>query len=180
LKFEPSKEPLEKMTVQDKTFVELEYVLTLDSGQEMDRSAADKPLGFIFGARQIVPGLEKKLQGMQAGESAKLLVEAAEGYGVRDESMIRDIPRKNFPDDMNVEVGMIFQAQTPYGPTHLKVVEVSDDNVKGDFNHPLAGERLTFDVKVIGVREATEQELAALASCETSGCGPSGCSSCGT
>jgi FKBP-type peptidyl-prolyl cis-trans isomerase SlyD len=170
---------MESTHIQDKSFVEIDYVLTLDSGQEMDRSAPEQPLGFIFGARQIVPGLEKQLEGMKVGESAKFVVEATEGYGPRDESMVRDIPRKNFPEDMNVEIGMVFQAQTPVGPTHLRVVEVSDETVKGDFNHPLAGERLHFDVKVVGVRQATEQELAALSSCGT-GCSPGGCSSCGT
>jgi len=165
--------------IQDKSYVEIDYVLTLDSGQEMDRSAPEQPLGFIFGARQVVPGLEKQLAGMKVGDTAKFIVEAADGYGPRDESMVREIPRKNFPQDMNVEIGMVFQAQTPVGPTHLRVVEVSDEIVRGDFNHPLAGERLHFDVKVVGVRDATSQELAALSSCGT-GCGSGGCSSCGT
>jgi FKBP-type peptidyl-prolyl cis-trans isomerase SlyD len=76
---------------------------------------------------------------------------------------------------MDIEVGMIFQAQSPQGPANLRVVEVGDETIKGDFNHPLAGERLNFDVKVISVREATDAELAAMTSCDPAGGCGTGC-----
>jgi FKBP-type peptidyl-prolyl cis-trans isomerase SlyD len=171
------------MTIQDKSYVELEYSLTLDSGEVVDRSTPEKPLGFIFGANQIIPGLEQKLMGMAAGEDAKLVVEAAEAYGERNEELIRDLPRKYFPEGTDVQPGMIFQASTPSGPATMRVIEVGDDSVKADFNHPMAGQRLTFDVKVIEVREATKEELDALnappmpqggcgggCSCDSGGC----------
>lgn len=164
------------MTVQDKSYVEIEYSLTLDSGEVVDSSTPEEPLGFIVGGQQIIPGLEEKLRGMAAGENAKLVVEAADGYGERDEELVRVVPRKYFPDGMDVQPGMIFQASTPGGPATMRVVEVADDSVKADFNHPMAGERLTFDVKVLDVREATEEELKTLEAPHSHGeCG-GGCS----
>jgi FKBP-type peptidyl-prolyl cis-trans isomerase SlyD len=150
------------MTIQDKSYVELEYSLTLDSGEVVDRSAPGQPLGFICGANQIIPGLENKLLGMEAGQDAKLIIDAADGYGERDESLVKELPKKYFPAGMDIQPGMIFQASTPSGPATMKVVEVVDDGVKADFNHPMAGQRLTFDVKVLEVRKATKEELDAL------------------
>jgi FKBP-type peptidyl-prolyl cis-trans isomerase SlyD len=164
------------MTVQDKAHVKLDYSLTIDSGEVVDRSTPEEPLEFIYGAQQIIPGLEKKLHGMKAGESAKLVVEAAEGYGERNEQLVEDLPRKYFPDGVDVQIGMVFQANTPSGPARMKVLEVAEDHVKADFNHPMAGERLTFDVKVVNVREATEEELEELKAPHTSGGCGGGCS----
>lgn len=167
-----------QMTVQDKAFVEIEYTLTLDSGEVVDRSAPEEPLGFIFGVNAIIPGLEKKLTGMSAGESAKLVIEAEDAYGARDEDLVRDLPRINFPEGMDIKVGMIFQAQSPQGPANCRVVEVGNETIKSDFNHPLAGERLNFDVKVVNVREATDAELASMTSCDPAGGCGTGCCSC--
>jgi FKBP-type peptidyl-prolyl cis-trans isomerase SlyD len=165
------------MTIQEKTYVEIEYSLTLNSGDVVDSSTPDKPLGFIYGAQQIIPGLEKKLQGMATGESATLVVEPAEAYGERDEELVKELPREHFPEGMDIQTGMIFQASTPGGPATLKVLEVAEEKVKADFNHPMAGERLSFDVKVVNVREATAEELEALNAPQMSqsGCG-GGCS----
>jgi len=165
------------MNIQDNAYVELEYSLTLNSGDVVDSSTPEKPLGFIFGAHQIVPGLEKKLQGMATGESATLVVEPSEAYGVRDEELVKELPRQHFPEGMDIQAGMIFQASTPGGPATMRVLEVADDNIKADFNHPMAGETLTFDVKVLNVREATAEELEALKAPPMSagGCG-GGCS----
>jgi FKBP-type peptidyl-prolyl cis-trans isomerase SlyD len=166
------------MTIQDKSYVELEYSLTLNSGDIVDSSTPEKPLGFIFGAHQIIPGLETKLQGMASGESAKLVVEPSEAYGERDEELVKELPRQHFPEGMDIQAGMIFQASTPGGPATLRVLEIADDNIKADFNHPMAGEKLTFDVKVLNVREATEEELEALKAPpmpEGGGCSSGGC-----
>jgi FKBP-type peptidyl-prolyl cis-trans isomerase SlyD len=164
------------MTIQDKTFVEIDYALTLDSGEVVDKSTPGNPLGFIFGTGQIIPGLEAKLRGMASGESAKLVVEPADGYGERDEELVRVVPAKYFPEGMDLQPGMIFQASTAGGPATLRVVEVNDEGVKADFNHPMAGQRLTFDVTVSSVRDATEEELKALEAPHShEGCG-GGCS----
>ena len=159
------------MEIQDKTYVEIKYALTLGSGELVDQSPPDSPLGFVFGASQIIPGLEKKLQGMSAGQAAKLVVEPAEGYGERNEEMVQTVPRKHFPEEMEIKPGQVFQANSPGGPATLRVIGVTDEEIKADFNHPLAGEQLTFDIEVISVRQATDEELKAL---DGHGCG-SGC-----
>ncbi|MCP4674459.1 MAG: peptidylprolyl isomerase [Deltaproteobacteria bacterium] len=163
------------MKIEDKARVAIDYALTLDSGEEIDRSDPEKPLGFIVGAGQIIPGLEKQLAGLEAGAAAKLTVEPADGYGEYREELKQKIPRTNFPEKMEIEPGMIFQGFGPNGPMNIKVIALEDDQVLGDFNHPLAGERLNFDVKVKEVREATKEELDALANAS---CSPSCCSGC--
>jgi FKBP-type peptidyl-prolyl cis-trans isomerase SlyD len=167
------------MQIQDNAFVEIDFRLTLDSGEEVDRSEDGRPLAFIVGTGQLLPALEEKLRGMDTGQSAELVIASSDAFGPRNPAFVRDIPRKEFPEGMKIEPGMIFQGRTPGGPANVKVLEVADDTVKGDFNHPLAGERLTFSVKVLTVRESTEAELAARTSCQGATCGSGGCSSCG-
>ena len=147
------------MEIQDKTYVEIAYSLTLGSGETVDQSPPSSPLGFIVGASQIIPGLESKLKGMTAGQSAKLVIEPAEGYGERDENLVQTVPRKHFPEGMEIQPGQVFQANSPSGPATLRVIGVTDEEVKADFNHPLAGEQLTFDIEVVSVRQATEDEI---------------------
>ncbi len=163
------------MKIEDKARVAIDYKLTLDSGEEIDSSDPDKPLGFIVGASQIIPGLEKQLTGLEAGAAAKLTVEPTDGYGLYREELKQKIPRTNFPEKMEIEPGMIFQGFGPNGPMNIKVIGIEGDEIVGDFNHPLAGERLNFDVTVKEVREATKEELEALASAS---CSPSCCSGC--
>ena len=159
------------MKIDDKTYVALEYKLTLASGEEVDSSPAGEPLGFVTGGGQVIPGLEKALMGMKKGDSSRIVVEPEDGYGPVDESMFQDIPQSQFPDDCKVEPGMTFHAQGPHGPFMVSVARVNDDNtVTVDMNHPLAGQQLHFDVTVVDVREPSTAELAELAA-ESSGCG---------
>jgi len=165
------------MKIREKSFVEIQYVLTLDSKEEVDRSDPNKPLSFIFGTNQIVPGLEKKLEGMESGYKGTLVVAPEEAYGEHNPDLIRELPRQNFPDDMEIQSGMVFQANTPHGLTNFMIQEVSDDTIKGDFNHPLAGQNLNFEVEVVSVRDATEEEITAATACHSE-CSPSCCSGC--
>lgn len=166
------------MKIQDRAYVSIEYTLSLDSDEVVDRSDPEKPFDFIFGGSHVIAGLEKGLLGMEQGQSAKLTVEPEEGYGQPNSELIREIPRDQFPDDMDIEVNMVFEASGPHGPVRLRVKSVSDDLVVADMNHPLAGERLHFDVKVVGVREAGAEELKALE--ESAGCAPESCACCST
>lgn len=165
------------MKVEDRKYVGIEYSLTLDSGEEVDRSGPGEPLGFIFGAGQIISGLEEGIRGMEPGQQAKITVEAEKGYGLPREELHREIPRANFPEDLEIETGMSFEAKGPHGPVQFRVKSTGDDTVIADFNHPLAGERLHFDINVVEVREPRAEELASLASDQ--GCSPSECGSCG-
>jgi FKBP-type peptidyl-prolyl cis-trans isomerase SlyD len=166
------------MKVADRTYVSIDYTLTLETGEVADQSSEEEPLGFLVGTGQIIPGLEKALLGMEAGDSAQVTVAAAEGYGEAREELLRDLPRENFPDDLKLEPGIGFEAKGPHGPVTFRVREVRDDTVLADFNHPLAGQQLQFDVKIAEVREPTAEELATLMGAGD-GCSPSACSGCG-
>ncbi len=163
------------MKVQSDAFVALEYKLTLDSGEVVDESDEGGTLDFIFGAGHIVPGLERQLEGMEQGQSADIVVEAAEAYGPREAELLHDVPRSRFPSDADVQVGMMFQAEGPFGERPVRVAAVQKDTVTIDFNHPLAGERLHFRVKLCEVREATDADRKAI----HAGCEEDCCSSCG-
>jgi FKBP-type peptidyl-prolyl cis-trans isomerase SlyD len=150
------------MKIQDDSYVAIDYTLKLDDGKVVDSSTDDEPLSFVFGRNQIIPGVERNIAGLDPGDTAAFTLEATEGYGeVRDE-LVSDLPRDNFPDDVDLETGMTFAAELPQGPVRFSIAEVKDDAVVADFNHPLAGERLHFDVKIAEVREATQKELAAV------------------
>ncbi|NDY42985.1 peptidylprolyl isomerase [Dissulfurirhabdus thermomarina] len=166
------------MKIADRTYVAIDYTLALDSGEVIDRSEPGSPLGFITGVGQIIPGLERQLMGMEAGQNAQITVEAAEAYGERNEALYREIPRQQFPSDIEVQAGMNFETMGPSGPIRFTVRSVTDEMVVADFNHPLAGERLHFDITVSEVREPSEAEMAALAG--LGGCASGACDSgCG-
>ena len=166
------------MKIQEHAYVAIEYTLTLDSDEVVDQSEPGEPFGFIFGAGLVIPGLEKGLEGMEPGQSAKLTVEAEEGYGQPRQELFRELPREQFPADAEIEPNMIFEADGPHGPVRFRVESVSDEVVVANLNHPLAGERLHFDLKVTEVREARAEELEALR--DNAGCAPENCGCCGT
>ena len=148
------------MKVQAEKYVAINYTLKDDAGNVVDQSEKGKPLGFIYGRSQIIPGLEKALEGMSEDESKKVTVSPHEGYGEVDEELFQEIPKVNFPDADGIEKGQQFQATTPHGPMRFVVHDVKDDAIVVNLNHPLAGQNLHFDVQVALVREATEEELA--------------------
>ncbi len=166
------------MTITPRQYVAIDYTLSLDSGEVVDRSEPGDPLGFVTGSGQIISGLERALMGMESGQAAKITVEPEEAYGLPREDLFREIPRENFPEDLQLEPGMGFEAKGPHGPVTFRIQSVKDDAVMADFNHPLAGQRLHFDVTVAEVREPRAEELASLMQ-TSSGCAPDDCSSCG-
>lgn len=159
------------MKVQPNKFVSIEYTLTLDSGKVVDRSDPGNPLGFIFNAGQMIAGLEKGLEGMEPGQNCRIDVDPEDGYGYPTSELLREVPRSNFPADLEIEPGMVFKATTPNGLVHVTVKSIQDEVILVDMNHPLAGQRLHFDVKVTEVREPTEDELAEVACSASCGCG---------
>ncbi len=168
------------MGIDERQYVSINYKLSLDSGEVVDQSAPDEPLGFLVGSGQIIKGLEKALKGMEEGQSAKVSVEPAEACGESNPQLYRDIPRDNFPADLKLEPGMGFEAKGPHGPVVFRVRSATDDVVIADFNHPLAGQRLHFDVTVAEVREPRSEELAALFSQNSCGCSADDCGDCGS
>ena len=163
------------MNIADKLYVAIDYTLTLESGQEIDKSPEGQPLGFIAGTGQIIPGLEKALMGKVAGDSAKVVVEPEDAYGPVKDNLFQDIPKSQFPSDVDIKPGMAFEAQGPQGPFMISVSQINEnDTITVDLNHPMAGKQLHFDVNVVEVREPTAEELAQAASSISAGC------ACGT
>ncbi|MFP3978426.1 FKBP-type peptidyl-prolyl cis-trans isomerase [Marinobacter sp. KMM 10035] len=140
--------------------VTIHYTLTNNQGEELDSSRGEgrEPLSYLEGAQNIIGGLESALNEKSAGDQVKVSVEPAEGYGEINEELVQPVPRTAFEGVDTIEPGMQFQAQTPGGPQVVRVVEVSEETVTIDANHPLAGETLHFDVEIIEARDATEEE----------------------
>lgn len=158
--------------IQD-TVVKIHYTLKDDEGKVLDSSEGREPLEFLFGHNMLIPGLEKQLFEKDEGDKFHADIEPKDGYGIYDDRLVIDVPRDQFEVDYEIAVGMQFQAQTAAGVSIVRVVEVNDDNIKIDGNHELAGKNLHFDVEVVAVRPATEEELQ-----PRGGCG-GGCGGCG-
>ena len=135
------------------------YTLTDDSGKVIDSSAVGEPLAYLHGAGNIVPGLEKALEGRQAGAKLSVKVVPEQGYGVRDEALVQEVPRRSFQGVKDLKAGMRFHAQSAQGPVAVMVTHARGDMITIDSNHALAGVTLNFDVEVTKVREATSEEL---------------------
>jgi FKBP-type peptidyl-prolyl cis-trans isomerase SlyD len=146
------------MQIAPRTAVTIEYTLKDDSGKVVDSSEGKKPLTYLHGLGNLVPGLEKALEGKAAGESLEVTLSAEEGYGHRDETLIRKLPVRKLADK-NPQPGRRTRAQFEDGYRFALVTAVSGDYATVDGNHPLAGMALHFAVKVVSVREATADEL---------------------
>jgi len=147
------------LLIGENAVVKMHYKLTDDGGKVLDSSEGAEPLAYLHGAGNIVPGLEKALVGKGEGDSVQVRVEPVEGYGEVNPDGIKVIEREAFAGVESVEPGMAFEAKGPDGTAqHIFVKKVEGDNVTIDLNHPLAGVPLNFDVQIVGVREATEEE----------------------
>ena len=148
------------MQIADDRVVLIHYTLTNDAGETLDSSADGEPLAYLHGRGNLIQGLETKLTGRVAGDKLDVRVAPKDGYGELDAALAQDVPRSAFPDNANLRVGMRFQTQSDRGPQVVVVTHVSDESVRVDGNHPLAGQFLNFVVEVTDVREASAEELA--------------------
>ena len=145
------------MNITQDTVVELDYKLTVN-GEVIDQSEPGEPLVYLQGHSNIIPGLERALEGKTVGDELQVTVQPEDGYGERDEENVEELSREDFEDD--VELGATYYAQAEDGSViPFTVMSVDGDTVKVDFNPPLAGMVLNFDVKVLNVRDATAEEL---------------------
>jgi FKBP-type peptidyl-prolyl cis-trans isomerase SlyD len=147
------------MQVAEHTVVSIEYTLTDDDGQVLDTSIGRPPLAYVHGVGAIVPGLERALAGHAAGDELKLRIPADQAYGEHDPALVAVAQRRQFPAGVDLEVGMQFQADEGEARRVVTIVSVDGDEVTLDGNHPLAGLALTFDVRVVSVRQATDAEM---------------------
>ncbi len=148
------------MQIEQNSVVSFHYTLTDDQGQVLDSSQGREPLVYLQGVGQIVPGLEKAMEGRQVGDQFKVDVAPEEGYGVHHPELMQEVPREAFQGVEDIQPGMQFQGRGPQGVINVTVTKVENDKVHIDGNHPLAGQTLHFDVEVTSVRAATEEELA--------------------
>jgi FKBP-type peptidyl-prolyl cis-trans isomerase SlyD len=148
------------MQISENTVVAIEYTLTGDDGQVIDTSEGREPLVYLHGHNNIIPGLEKAIEGKEAGVELDVAVQPEEGYGPYREELVQDVPRDAFAGIDKVEPGMAFQAESNAGPMTVTVRDVGDDTVTVDGNHMLAGKVLNFKVAIKSVREATSEEIS--------------------
>ena len=139
--------------------VNLAYSLKNDAGEVLDQADLQDPFVYLHGGGQIVPGLETALEGTKKGDKKLVKVSPAEGYGEVNPELQLTVKRSQFPEGVEVEEGMEFEANGPGGQGVIFTVEsFSADSVTINGNHPLAGMTLHFDVEVLDVRDATEEE----------------------
>jgi FKBP-type peptidyl-prolyl cis-trans isomerase SlyD len=148
------------MKVEKNQVVAINYTLKNDAGDVLDTSQGQDPLYFIHGIGQIIPGLESALEGKGQGDRVQVTIEAQDAYGELNDDLVQDVPRENFGDVTDIEVGMQFEVQTQGGPLVVVVDEVNDATIRVNGNHPLAGVRLHFDVTVESIRKATAEEIS--------------------
>lgn len=138
--------------IKDGDTVRIHYTGTLLDGTVFDSSDGRDPLEFIVGSGQIIPGLDVALPGMTQGEKKKVNIPCDQAYGPINPALRQGVPRDAIPDEIPLEVGVQLQMQTPQGqPMPVTVVEVGEEEVMLDANHPLAGKDLTFDFEVVSI-----------------------------
>jgi len=148
------------MKISKGKVVSIHYALTDTTGEVLESSEEQAPLNYLHGYGNIIAGLEKALEGKVAGDKLKAVIPPADGYGTRDETLVKKLPLSSFQNRDEVKVGTQFQADTSRGPRLATVTKIDDKSVTVDLNHPLADQTLSFDIDVVEVREATEQELS--------------------
>ena len=169
------------MKIQKNNFVALAYELTVD-GNIVDSATENQPLEYIHGCNMLIPRFEEEVDGKEPGEDFAFTLSPEEGYGHHDPRMRFDIPKESFAIDGQIredllEVGRVIPMLNSAGQVcHAQIVEVKDNDVTVDFNHPMAGKTLNFKGKVVSVREAPEDEIKATKHCD---CGDDDCDCCG-
>ncbi|MBV2130658.1 FKBP-type peptidyl-prolyl cis-trans isomerase [Arsukibacterium indicum] len=148
------------MTISQDKVVAMHYTVTDPQGNKLDSSVDGEPLVFLYGHGALIPGLEQALAGKTSGDTFTATIAPADAYGERHDQLVQSVPKSMF-DGMDVAPGMRFRAAGPDGREQSVIIlEVSEEEVVVDGNHPLSGIELSFDVEVLKVRDATEEELA--------------------
>ena len=146
------------LVVEENMVVSIHYRLTDDQQQEIENSYGDVPMIYLHGHNNLIPGLESVLDGKQAGDQLSVTVAPEDGYGEYNDALKQQLPSEAFAG-LDPKVGMQFTADTDNGPMQVNVLEVTDETVTVDGNHPFAGKTLHFEVEVTEIRDATPTEL---------------------
>ena len=168
------------MKISKDKWVAIHYTLTDEDGNIIDSSVGGEPLGYVHGNGYLIPGLERELESKTVGDKFIAVIKPEDGYGEFDPNLIIDVDRSQFDFAGELQLGMQFQVGTPKGLSIVKIKEINGDKIKIDGNHELAGKTLHFDIEVVEVRDATEDELLPKGcSCGdgcSGGCGSGDCS----
>ncbi len=148
------------MTIGPDSVVTIHYTLKDDAGEVLDSSVSGDPITYLHGRGNLVPGLERELEGKAVGDKLNVTVTPADGYGEYSKDMVQQVPRRSLQGISKIAVGMRLQAQTAHGPRAVVITRLAGDMVTVDGNHPLAGKTLNFDVEITDVRQASEEELS--------------------
>lgn len=147
------------MNVQKDAVVTIEYTLTDELGNVLDTSKGDEPLTYLHGNGNLIAGLEAALEGKSAGETFKISLPPNQAYGEWQKEKLVNVDRAQFQGVDELQVGMQFTASDGVNNHVVTVAQIEGNNVTVDLNHPLAGKTLNFDVAIVDVRAATEEEL---------------------
>ena len=159
-------------SIQKGKVVDLSYTLKDSEGELLDQADVQDPFSYLHGADEVVPGLEKALEGLKTGDKKTVVVSPAEGYGEVDSQLRVTVKRSQFPKGADLKAGMQFETESPEGePMIFAIEKVEGEQVFVNGNNPLAGVTLHFDVEVLGVREATAEELEHGHAHDAGGCG---------
>lgn len=148
------------MNISKNKVVSFHYTLTSSAGEVLESSHDRNPMDYLHGNNSIIKGLEKTLEGRSAGDTFRVTVEPAEAYGEKKPSNMQRVSAKHFPHPQKLRPGQVVNLQTRQGPVQVTIAKVGRFNIDVDANHPLAGQALTFDVEVVSVRDATDEERA--------------------
>jgi FKBP-type peptidyl-prolyl cis-trans isomerase SlyD len=170
------------MIIGKDAFASIAYVLKGQGGDILDSSSAAEPLSFVHGSGDIIPGLERELEGKKKGDSFACEIRPEDAYGLWSEDFLFTVRKDQFDDPDKVAVGTCFEIQTEGGSRPVTIHKIEGDVVTIDANHPLAGKTLSFSVTVVDVRQATAEELehACCEDGECCGCHDDGACGCGS
>lgn len=146
-------------TIANNSVVQINYTLKNDAGEVLDSSEGGDPLTYMHGTHGLIPGLETELDGKSVGDKFNAVIPPALAYGEVNLELIHSVDRSMFRGVDKIEPGMVFTAQSEQGQQNITVTAVEDDKVTVDGNHPMAGKTLHFDVEVVSIREASEEEI---------------------
>ncbi len=156
--------------------IRVEYTGRFDDGEVFDTSEGREPLKFTVGSGMLIKGFDTAVTGMKVGEEQTVTIQPEDGYGVRNDEAVVDIPKASIPEDIPLTLGLQLTLSDPNGrPMPATVMEITDDNVKMDINHMLAGKVLEFDIKVVETGLEPDPQQGCGCGCDSSGCDSSGC-----
>ncbi len=148
------------MALAENKVVTINYTVKDEEGEVLDSTTKEQPFSFLTGQNQILPELEKNIGNMVIGSQKKVKLQPEEGYGSYDEKAVRQVKKSDFPEDVEVKEGMRFVADTGDGrQLPFIITEIEGEDIEIDFNHPYAGKTLEFDIELMNVRDATDEEL---------------------